>query len=76
MPKFLIKWWSKLFKVEDFNTRTLNLDTSTTKSKQLEKVQNASVGELVKKGDKLADLTWSLLRENHKLNVDLLKLSK
>ena len=39
-------------------------------------VQNASVGELVKKGDKLADLTWSLLRENHKLNVDLLKLSK
>jgi|TARA_R110000822_G_scaffold105188_8_gene232646 hypothetical protein len=39
-------------------------------------IQNASVGELVKKGDKLADLTWSLLRENHKLNVDLLKLSK
>jgi hypothetical protein len=42
MPKFLIKWWSKLFKVEDFNTRTLNLDTSTTKSKQLEKVQHAA----------------------------------
>tara|TARA_R110002096_G_scaffold353060_1_gene546367 strand:+ start:204 stop:377 length:174 start_codon:yes stop_codon:yes gene_type:complete len=39
-------------------------------------LQNASFGELVKKGDKLADFTWRLLRENHKLNLDLLKLSK
>lgn len=42
MPKFLIKWWSKLFEVKEFNIRTLNLDTRTTKRKQLEEKTNAA----------------------------------
>jgi hypothetical protein len=39
-------------------------------------MENTSVGDLIRKGDKLADLTKKLLQENHKLNLDLLKLSK
>lgn len=39
-------------------------------------MENTSVGDLIRKGDNLADLTKKLLQENHKLNLDLLKLSK